>query len=222
MTTKRLQAITGDRITLSHPTLGFERGATTSVTVIHGGITYNVTSMPPGIAHDLSVVTGEYGLANGVLRVRESVDTLQIGASAVRYHNLWESDSGSLTVLTHDHHEEGLDLLSLMAPVETALGVRVHAKDGVEVVSPPSILCEARPLGLLQISPLTPSSLAALPDWQGTPVKGGELFAANLSRTVPYLILVSDTARVDISLFDTDDLDTPAELASELEVIWSP
>jgi len=222
MTTKRLQAITGDRITLSHPTLGFERGATTSVTVVSGGITYNITSMPPGIDHDMSVITGEYQLAGGTLRVRESVDTLQIGASAMRYHNLWECGTGSLSLMTHDHHEEGMDLLSLMEPVETPLGARVHAKNGVEVVSPPAFLFEARPLGLLQISPLTPSALASLPDWQGTPVAGGELFAANLSRTVPYLILVTDTARVDISLFDTDDLDTPAELASKLEVTWTP
>lgn len=221
MTTKRLQAITGDEITLSHPSLVMENTATSSVTVMHAGTTYSITSMPPHIAHDLSVITGEYSLGTGTLRVMESVDSLQIGASAVRYHNLWETPSGSLTVITHGHHDEGIELLNALAPVETPLGVRIQPTHGIEVVTAPGFLFETQPLGLLQISPLTSAGLAALPDWQGTPVAGGELFAANLSRSVPYLILVTDTARVDIMVND-DDLDSAAELASKLEVSWKP
>jgi len=221
MTTKRLQAITGDLITISHPTLALEHTATSSVTVLHEGTTYSITSKPPHLPHDLPIVTAEYRIGGGVLRVSETVDTLQIGASAIRYHNVWETESGSLQIVTHKHHEEGLELLEAIAPEQTPLGVRIQPMAGIEVVVAPGFLFDAAALGLLQISPLTKAGLAALPDWQGTPVVGGELFAANLSRSVPYLILVTDTARVDIMLND-DDVDTPTELAAQLEVTWKP
>lgn len=222
MTSKRLQAITGDTITIEHPTLDLSSSATTSVTVVSKGITYNVLSEPPHIPHDHAMITGEYTLRGHTLRVRESVDTLQIGASTVRYENLWEAETGTLTVITHDAHDEGLALLSALSPVDTPLGVTVTATGGIEVASPPILFFAAPPLGLLQISPLTPAAIDMLPDWQGTPVDGGELFAANISRSVFYLILVTDSARVDImSLSDEPDLDLMADLASRLRLTWT-
>lgn len=221
MNSKRLQAITGDLVTITHPTLELSNNATTSVTVVSKGITYHVTSTSPDSAHDHNVVTGEYTLLGRPLRVRESVDNLDLGASAVRYENLWEGKSGTLLLNTHDRHDEGLDLLGLLSPEETPLGVKVTAKGGVQVASPPTLLFEAKPLGVLQISPLTPAGLAMLPDWQGTSVAGGELFAANVSRTVPYLMLITKSARVDILLLDRSDLDATATLASELTVDWT-
>lgn len=221
MNSKRLQAITGDLITVTHPTLDLSRNTTTSVTVVSRGITYHVTSQSPESTHDHNMVTGEYTLLGHTLRVRESVDNLDLGAAAVRYDNLWQADTGTLTVSTHDRHDEGLDLLSALSPQDTPLGVKVTAQGGIQVASPPTVLLETQPLGLLQISPLTPAGLAMLPDWQGTTVAGGELFAANISRTVPYLMLITKSARVDILLFDRDDLDAAATLASELQVDWT-
>lgn len=220
MNSKRIQAITGDEVVLRHPSLDFERTASASVSVIQAGVSYHVLSLPPGQHHDHAMVTGEYSLNGATLRVREVVDSLQIGASAVRFENIYEAETGTLKLTTHNRHDEGLELLSALQPTDTPLGIKITAPAGVDVATAPNLLVEAQPLGVLQITPLTSIQNDLLPEWQGTAVDGGELFAGNISRTVPYLILVTPTARVDI--MNSTDIDRAAELASQLHVTWTP
>lgn len=222
MQRKRAQAITGDLVTLSHPTLGFESRFSSYFSVLFGGHSYHLVSKPPTGRPDSSMTTGEYRVDGFTVRVSERIDQMKMGAAGIVYQNLLVGSSGFITVDTHGYHSEGAELLGAFTKTDTDLGLRLDMGPGVRLLMAPMVTIEVRPLGLLSISPLTEQVLAELPEWEGTRVDGGELFAGNVSRTIPTMSLVTDSARVSIGFFDGTDLDEAATLASQLRVEWVP
>ena len=92
---------------------------------------------------------------------------------------------------------------------ETASGeATLIPKDpaGTPFIDAPVIYKEVPDLGLLIVAPLTREKARALPRWSGTPVDGGELFAADLMTSRMRFVLVSENAVTTImpkhSVFD--------------------
>ena len=223
MVTKRIQALTGDLITIEHPssTLDVSNQATATLSVEFGRRPYRLTSLAPTVSPSYEMVTGEYQLNGRAVRVAEVVDSGSNPVAGIDYRNLYEGDNGTLMVTTHRRHGEGIELLEALDLRDEPLGFKIGENASIRVATPPLMVWEARPLGLLNISPLTAASADALPEWEGTKVRGGELFAGHLSRSVPYLILVTPTARVDIMMLSHEaDLDAAATLAADLQVTW--
>lgn len=218
---KRLAAITGDPVELRHPTLALDRPASTFISVRWNDRPYHIISKPPQALLDTTMTTGEYSLNGHLVRVRERVDQLEMGAAGVVYENTLHCPNGFLQVETRGWHGEGLELFEQLSPSDTPLGVTVTLGQGLRLLAAPQLLLEVERLGVLSVKPLTPDLASVLPDWQGTPVAGGELFAANLTRTEPYLLLVGKTAVTSILLPEAADLDDRTALAAQLHVEWT-
>lgn len=221
MRRKLLQAITGDRVSIAHPSLRLPEPASTFVSVRWADRPYHVISTPPSAVFDSTMTTGEYRLNEHLVRVRERVDQLDMGAAGVVYESTLFADHGQLQVISHGWHAEGLELFEQLNPIDSPLGVAVSLGPGLRVLAAPQILLDVAGLGVLSIKPLTPDLASLLPQWKGTEVVGGELFAANLTRTEPYLLLVTPTAQVSILLRELRDLDAVTALAADLAVDWS-
>lgn len=217
--TKRGTAITGDLFLVEHPTLDLDGPFTSFVDVSFDGLTHQVLSVANRRAFSFTTTTGTFAVGDLHGHVIETIDT--VATQAVRrFQAVLSAPQGVLATQTYLDASQAVRLIAELGPVPTPLGMAVDPQHGVEVDGPARVALTT-PIGVLEIAPLTPTVDAQLPVWRGTPVRHGELYAGRLSDSVPYLTLVSDTARGVLMLGADTDADAATAMLSELHMQWS-
>lgn len=216
---KRAQAINGDLVTIEHPQLDLSYPITTYATVAYNGVAHQFISTPDISSHSFTVVTGEFSVGGNLARVVEVVDNVA-GKAQVAYQAVLETENGALWTQSHDSREAVAEVMGAVRPIDTPLGIKLEPSDSARIVSAPTVVQSVPGFGIIEAVPLTREVNAALPDWQGSPVAAGELFAGSMSRSLNYLILVTATARVHVLLEDQDQVDAVTATTSDLQVVW--
>lgn len=216
---KRAHAITGDLLTLRHPHHALASPFSSHVDVAYAGVTHQVLALQSKAGVDFTHTTGEFTVGGLRGYVIETIDTVET-QGAHRYQAVVDSEQGILTTYSYLGVSELLGLIGALQPVPTALGMVVTPTDDVEIVSTAKIALTSKH-GLLECTPLTAEVHDLLPQWAGTSVAGGELFAGHLSDSAPYLTLVSGSARTLLMIDEPDKADRAAVFMSELETTWA-
>lgn len=141
-------------------------------------------------SHRLSMSGGEVRLGRHISRSARDgiVDDLTLASWAGRNFGL----------VTHMYNSEPgvlLDLLSWFTFDELSDGVVIRPSVDAVKLRGVKISQEFDRLGLLDVQPLTSDLATRLPSWQGTRVRGGELFQDVLSNGYPYFVLVGDVSQ---------------------------
>lgn len=191
------------------------------------GIVREVTTQPAGFFTVLVGAEGlepteEYQYRGGTLRLgrAEHPDAVS-GTHRVDTTAVWESGAVSMAITTNDLTTEALlavlDRFDLQPAPE---GLAVLPGAGVTWYDAPQLVKELPGIGLLEVVPLSNETAGALPSWPGTPAAGGELYRDELAPGTPYLVLVTETARVNV-LPDTGAIEAATAGAADLLVEWA-
>ena len=191
------------------------------------GIVREVTTQPAGFFPVLARAEGlepteEYQYRDGTLRLGRAVHADPVsGTRRVDTTAVWDAGGGSLAITTSDLTTDALlALLDRFDLRPSPEGLAVLPANGLSWQDAPQLVKELPGLGLLEIVPLSNDTAGALPSWAGTEVAGGELYRDELAPGVPYLVLVTDTARVNV-LPDEGALEAATRGASGLQVEWA-
>lgn len=218
-TEKTIQAINGDTVTVGHPGVDLSASATSHVTVAYGGRSHLVTSAATDEAFNYANTSAEFAVNGHLTRIVERMDNVAFGAVHT-YQAILTTDSGVISTQSYESREGAVELLGALRPEATPLGVRLHPSDEARIISAPRVVLYATGLGMLEIAPLTDEIIQQMPDWQGTPIDDGELFAAAIRSDVPYLIHASSSARTHLMIQDGLDIDELTNNATKLKVTW--
>ena len=190
------------------------------------GIVREVTTQPVGlfdalVGTDAMRPSEEYRYRGGTLRIGQAnhpdpvVGTERIDTSAV-----WESSGVSLALTTSDLSSERIIAVLDRFDLKPApKGLAVLPRSGVTWYDAPQVVKELPGVGLCEIFPLSNDIATGLPSWPGTPVAGGELYQDRLAPDAPYVVLITETARVNV-LPDTDGIEAASQGAAALQVEW--
>lgn len=219
-TSKRVLAVNGDTVEIAHPSCDLSRPVSTYASVNHDGVTHHVISVPDTEGFSYAMTTDAFSINGYTTHITEFVDDNSVGLASVVYKGILDTGNGALTVHSYDSPDHTIALLGAIDPQHNELGAYVGPNNRVDFATAPTVVLDVEKLGLLEMFPLTDEVNALLPEWSGTPVDGGELFAASMSRNLNYLILVTPTARVNILPNEGASLDSVATLAADLRVTW--
>lgn len=215
---KRAHAVTGDLVTLAHPTEGLDEPFSSHVDITFQGVTHQILTLRSRAGIDFTHTTDEFtvgGLRGFVLQAIDTVAT----QGAHRHQAVVDSADGALTTYSYLDTADLLAMVGALQPVPTALGMVIAPNDAIEIVTVAKVAM-ATAYGLLECSPLTSEVNDLLPDWTGTQVSHGELFGGHLADDAPYLTLVTGTARALLMVDSPSKVDAAAAFMSELEVRW--
>lgn len=192
------------------------------------GIVREVTTQPAGffdllVASEGLRATEEYQYRGGSLRIGQAfhpdpvIATERLDRTAV-----WESAGTSLALTASDLSTERLigvlDRFRLRAAPE---GLAVTPRrSSVTWYDAPLLVKELPGIGLCEVYPLSGDIAAGLPSWPGTPAGGGELYQDQLAPNAPYVVLITETARVNV-LPDEGGIEAATEGAGALRVDWA-
>jgi hypothetical protein len=137
---------------------------------------------------------------------------------------VWEGDQYSLHA--HIYGGDGLDLIDLFnrfTIIETDLGIQLlpGSPGAGTSAREPSLLKDVPGVGLLDIIALTTREVRALPRWQGTRVRGGELFLSEVDGRGRYYVLVGGSARTAVLPASDCSHSTLAPALETLQVSWT-
>lgn len=190
------------------------------------GIVREVTTQPAGFFPLLARAEGfepteEYQYRGATLHLGRAVHADPVsGTRRVDTAAVWDDGSVSMALIASDLTTEALlallDRFDLQPHPE---GLAVLPGRGVAWYDAPQLVKELPGVGLLEITPLANDTAGALPSWPGTPVTGGELYRDELAPGVPYVVLVTETARVNV-LPDDGGTEAAAAGAAALRVDW--
>lgn len=190
------------------------------------GIVRELTTQPSGFFDALVAAEGlepteEYQYRGGTLRLGRAVYADPVsGTQRVDTTAVWDAAGGSLATTSSDLDTEAvlalLDRFDLRPAPE---GLAVLPTSGVTWYDAPLLVKELPGLALLEVAPLSSDIAGSLPSWPGTPVAGGELYRDELAPGVPYVVLVTETARVNV-LPDEGAIEAAADGAAALSVSW--
>lgn len=221
-TLKIMQAVNGDRVEVEHAGLNLSKAMTSFTTVQFDGVAHSVISSPSTDGMNFGNTTAEFSVNGMTARIIQGMDDVGVGTTAIRYQAVLEADSGALWLQSYDSADLAAAVLGAINPEATDLGIRINPDDSCPIVGSVTVIFEVDGLGILDIVPLTTDVTMQLPEWAGTPVEHGEMFAASMSRSVPYIIHVSKTARSYVLVSETVDIDKAAELSAALNITWAP
>lgn len=221
-TTKIMQAVNGDRVRVQHPGLNLSNAMTSFTTVQFDGVAHSIISSPSTDGMNFANTTAEFSVNGMTARIVQGMDDVGVGTTAIRYQAVLEADAGALWLQSYDSADLAAAVLGAINPEATDLGILINPDDSCPIVGSVTIIFEVKGLGILDIVPLTSDVAMQLPDWAGTEVEHGEMFAASMSRSVPYIIHVSKSARSYVLVSENVDLDTAAGLSAELDITWAP
>jgi len=219
-TTKLMLAVNGDAVEIVHPACDFSRPMSSFASVSHDGVTHHVVSVPDTQGFSYAMTTDAFTINGYTTHITEFVDDNSVGLASVVYRGILDTGNGALTAHSYDSPDHTVALLSAIDPQHNELGAFIGPNNRVDFATAPTVVLDVEQLGVLEMFPLTAEVNALLPEWSGTAVAGGELFAASMSRNLNYLILVTPTARVNILPNEGASLDTVATLAADLGVTW--
>lgn len=220
--TKRIQAINGDLVTVSHPTADLSRPASSFISVAAGPTVHQAITRPTAAGIDFTGALATASVAGGELQILPGVDNNETGQATPRFDAVWQGENGVLLIGAYGTVQAAVDLVASLGIGTTALGIHLSPSGSTRFVSFPTVVLDSPDFALLEMVPLTAEVTAQLPDWTGTHVPAGELFAGSLSRSTGYLTLVSSTARTQIMVRSGADLDSATRTAQELHVTWQP
>lgn len=216
---KRGTAITGDRFTVVHPNLALENPFSSFVDVEFDGLVHQVLSMQDGSGTNFVNTTGQFTVAGLDGLIVESLDTVATQV-AHRYKAVVTGPTGVLMTQSYDSPARAIALIGALAPETTPLGMAIAETPELQIVGPPKVAMSLE-IGVVEVTPLTEGVIAQLPDWAGTTVSHGELYAGRFSDETPYLTLVTDTARVVVMVGDGPDAaDDGAHALAEMDARW--
>jgi len=217
---KRIQAINGDTVSLSHPDANLSPPMSSFISLAAGPTVHQAISRPTAAGVDFAGALATATVAGGELQILPAVDNNEVGQATPRFDAVWQGDTGVLMIGAYGTVEAAVELVASLGITTTEFGVRLAPTGSTRFVSYPTVVVESPGLGLLEVVPLTKEVMAQLPDWAGTATAGGELYAGSLSRSTGYLTLVSSTARTQVMVRNGVDLDAAATAAAELQVSW--
>lgn len=219
------RAIDGGRVTITSGA-DLRSTATSAGRYSVDGVVREVTTQPAGFFAVLIQAEGlepteEYQYRGGTLRLGRAAHPDPVsGTHRVDTTAVWETGAVSMAITTNDLDTEALlavlDRLELQPDPE---GLAVLPGAGVTWYDAPQLVKELPGIGLLEVVPLSNETAGALPSWPGTPAAGGELYQDELAPGAPYVVLVTETARVNV-LPDTGAIEAAAEGAADLQVEW--
>ena len=216
---KRGTAINGDLFLVEHPTLDLGEPFTSHVDVAFDGITHQVLSTADRTAFNYANTTGEFTVGELRGHIIESIDTVQTQATH-RYQAVVSSASGALSTQTYLSATAAVELVAALRPLSTALGIAIDPDDSAEIGGDARVAMST-PLGILELTPLTPDVDRQLPDWSGTDVDHGQLYGGQHADGSPWLTLVTASARVILMLGAGVSADEGAAGLARLGVTWT-
>lgn len=200
--------------------------ATSAGRYVVDGVIREITTQGTGffdvlVAAEGLAPTEDYQVRGGALRLGRTVHVdPATGSERVDTTAVWDAGDGSLALTTSDLDTEQvlalLDRLDLRPGPE---GLAVLPAGGIGWHDAPQLVKELPGIGLLEVLPLSAEVSGSLPSWPGTPVAGGELYRDEVAPGVPFVVLVTETARVNV-LPDDDGIEAATAGATELLVEW--
>jgi hypothetical protein len=150
------------------------------------------------VAADLGLSLNEsYTLQGGRLRLGTTsvhFPDMGKGVSQTDLLHLAVWEGRRFSVHTHLYNGKAHDLIDVFdrfEVLEDADGIRLRPRDPehTKFSREPSLLREVPNIGVLQVRPMTPQIARTVPTWQGTAVRGGELFVGRRPDSL-HLVLV--------------------------------
>jgi hypothetical protein len=222
------RALTGDRVRIETEQQFSPVSYTSSATVVLGNRRMRFTGSPRRDLGDLAA-TNVAGLV-----LDQEYDVL---GQSIRTGHAFRQDLGeahAMTLWTGSKSCIFGFLAGERITVESALDVcSALSFDEVEGVprlvnKEPSVWFEDRTfasrlpdLGVVQTTPRTSEALAQLPPWQGTDVRGGELFSDQQADGRSVFVLVGPAAHTTIVPAANSENDTVLRFLASVEVTWS-
>lgn len=215
---KRAGSIDGALVSLSLPTVDLSQPFSSHVEVAFRGVAHRVITYASPANFDFTNTTGEFSVNTLQGFIAESVDTVSIRATH-RFSGVVLSQTGCLVVHTYTGRTGLLDLIAALNPAPRKLGMMIKPTAQCTLTSEPKVALGTQ-FGILEICPLTTQVVDQLPEWRGTSVAAGEMFAGSQSDGAPYMAVISETARV-VALPAADlDIDQVASSLASLRVRW--
>jgi len=218
-------AIDGSRVTIAGAA-DLSRVATSAGRYTVDGIVREVTTQPAEffdllVAAEGLAPTEEYQYRGGALRLGQTThQDARSGSRRIDTTAVWDTAGWSMAVTGADLDAETvfalLDRLDLRPLAE---GLAVLPGNGIAWYDAPQLVKEVPGVGLLEVLPLSADTARSLPSWPGTPVAGGELYRDELAPGAPYVVLVTETALVNV-LPDEGGIEAATEGAAALHVEW--
>lgn len=139
----------------------------------------------------------EFDFAGGLLRmaVRNRADSTYRSSADVVVAT-WQASKYSVT--TFAYRRSVTDVLKMFQRLdlrETAFGATMHLKPGsrVSVARPAEVTKDIPGIGPIECLQLTRETAGRLPAWEGTRVRGGEIFKDAHGNGAPYYVYVTDS-----------------------------
>lgn len=208
----------GDVFELRHDSLDLTVPFTTFIDVAFRGTTHQVLTAADRFAFDHVHVTGEFTVGGHRGHILENLDTVQTQVRH-RYQAVVTTPAGVLSTHSYADTSTLLAFIGALRPAATELGVALDPDDECEYSSAPRVALDSA-IGVLEVTPLTAEVIELLPAWQGTGVRGGQLYGGRFTDDTPYLTLVTDTCRVMALCAAAVDVDDVANVLSGLEAVW--
>lgn len=191
------------------------------------GIVREITTQP-GVFFDVLVAaegvrpTEEYQYRDGTLRIGQTTHPdPTTGIERLDNTAVWESAGVSLAITTIDLSTEALlGVLDRFDLTPGTGGLAVTPRAGPAWYDAPGLVKELPGIGLCEVFPLSNDIAGGLPSWPGTAVAGGDLYQDEMAPGAPYVVLITETARVNV-LPDTGAIEAAVEGASTLRVDWA-
>lgn len=203
---------------MQHPTLPLNVPFTTFIDVTYRGVTHQAFAAADRGAFNYATTTGEFSVAGLQGHIVETLDNVETQVSH-RYQAIVPTEQGVLSVHSYDSVDALMSLVGALRPQESPLGIRLDPNDEVEYSSAPRVAMQTE-VGVVELTPLTAEVIEQVPDWKGTPVAGGELFAGRFTDDASYLTLVSDSCRAMVLPSVTTDDDQLTAVIAELHADW--
>jgi hypothetical protein len=144
----------------------------------------------------------------------------------LRWFALWEGSRYSLHLHTLGHRRAGtlLQALHHFVIAETELGIVLLRRGGGsgDYTQGPGLARSVPGLGLVDAVELTSKTARRLPRWEGTRVRGGQLWVAKRHEHERYFVLAGHGSVARVHPDPREDQATVMARLSELSVSWTP
>lgn len=117
--------------------------------------------------------------------------------------------------------QELLDLFAAFSISDHSSGIQMSPRSGrgLRLDAPATVILYVPRVGVIESEPFTRRNAHRVPQYQGTPVRGGELFVSGRGSPREHFLLVTDSAVATISPDEGSDMDAVAAALEEFEVI---
>jgi hypothetical protein len=220
------RALDGGTVTITLPESLPTTGAISHMVFRSGSRTAEFEAGPLEFADEVAAWLrvqwdAEYDWSGGVLRLATEIS----GARVTQLAGWFGSQHSLKTTINYIDREGMISILEAVSVTEMTEGVIVSQLTDSIVFSvrgyPPSVTERLEDVGSFEVFPLVKEVVNRLPEWSGTPVKGGELFL-DRGEEVSIFTLVGESAMARLVKPAIDDgvAESLTDLFSEVSVSW--